>query len=317
MEMEMPVDILMMGPMRPIEQRLEAEFTVHRLWKLSDRAAFLAEMGPKIRGLVAYSGAALVDRKFLESVPAVEIIGNMGVGYESIDIAAAKAQGIAVTNAGAANAVDVAEHAFGLVLAVARRIAAGDRYIRDGRWPTEGRMPITHRVTGRRLGILGLGNIGEEVAKRAAGFDMKIFYHNRRPRAELPYEYVESVEELARKVDFLVIATPGGEGTYRLVDGAVLEALGPEGVLVNIARGTVVDEAALVDALVDGRLGGAGLDVFDAEPQVPARLMALSNVVLQPHQAGATVEGIAAAIDVLVENLRNHFAGKPIVNRVA
>jgi hydroxypyruvate reductase len=133
----------------------------------------------------------------------------------------------------------------------------------------------------------------------------------------MPYEYVESVEELARKVDFLVIATPGGEGTYRLVDGTVLEALGPEGVLVNIARGTVVDEAALVDALVDGRLGGAGLDVFEAEPQVPARLLALSNVVLQPHQAGATVEGIAAAIDILVENLRNHFAGRPIVNRVA
>ncbi|MDB5394033.1 MAG: binding domain of 6-phosphogluconate dehydrogenase family protein [Rhodospirillales bacterium] len=178
-------------------------------------------------------------------------------------------------------------------------------------------MPITHRVSGCNLGILGLGNIGQELAKRAAAFSMKIFYHNRHRRPDMPYEYVESVEELARKVDFLVIATPGGDETHRLVDGAVLEALGPEGVLVNIARGTVVDEAALVDALADGRLGGAGLDVFDAEPRMPARLFDLPNVVLQPRQAGATVEGIAAAVDVLIANLRNYFAGQPIVNRIA
>jgi hydroxypyruvate reductase len=316
MELELPVDILMMGPMRPIEQRLETEFTVHRLWKQSDPISFLAETGPKIRGIVAYSGAALVERKLLDQLPAAEIIVNMGVGYESIDIALAKARGIAVTNAGSVNAVDVAEHAFGLVLAVGRRIAAGDRYIRGGRWPAEGRMPITRRVSGCDLGILGLGHIGAELAKRATAFDMKIFYHNRRPRTDMPYEYVPSVEALARKVDFLVIATPGGDETRHLVDRGVLDALGPQGVLVNIARGSVVDETALVDALVDGRLGGAGLDVFDAEPHVPERLFDLPNVVVQPHQGGATVEGIAAAIDVLVVNLRSYFEGKPIVNRI-
>ena len=313
----MPIDILMMGPMRPIEQRLDGEFLVHRLWKQVDREAFLSEVGPKIRGVVAYSGASLVDRALLESLPAVEFIGNMGVGYESIDLVEAVARGIVVTNAGAANAEDVAEHAFGLVLAVGRRIVAADRYVRDGRWATHGRMPITRRVSGRPLGILGLGHIGMEIARRAAAFDLKIFYHNRQPKADIPYCYVETVQALADQVDILVVATPGGEGTRRLVDRAVLDALGAEGILINIARGSVVDEAALVDALAEGRLGGAGLDVFEHEPQVPARLLDMANVVLQPHQAGATVEGIAAAIDVLIDNLRNHFAGRPVVNRVA
>ncbi len=312
----MPVDILMMGPMRPIEQRLEHDFIIHRFWQQPDPAAFLAEAGPKIRGIVGYSGAALVDRKLLDLLPAVEIIGNMGVGYETIDIATAKARGIVVTNAGAANAVDVAEHAFGLILAVGRRIVAGDRYVRDGRWPLEGRMPVTHRVSGRNIGIVGLGNIGIEVARRAAAFDMKVFYHNRRPRPDMSYEYVASVVELARKVDFLVVATPGGDGTHHLIDRDILDALGAHGVLVNIARGSVVDEVALVEALVDGRLAGAGLDVFDAEPIVPERLFGLTNVVVQPHQSGATAEGIAAAIDILIVNLTNYFLGGPIVNRI-
>ncbi len=312
----MPVDILMMGPMRPIEQRLEGEFTIHRLWQHDDRGAFLAEIGSRIRGVVAYSGAALLDRTVIDALPAVEIVANMGVGYESIDTEAAAERGIPVTNAGAANAVDVAEHAFGLVLAVGRRIVAGDRYVREGRWLAKGRMGVTRRVTGRPIGIIGLGNIGAEIAKRATAFDMAIHYHNRHPRTDLPYEYVPSVVELAAKVDFLVIATPGGDQTHHLVDAAVLAALGPEGVLVNIARGSVVDQTALVDALVGGRLGGAGLDVFEAEPNVPDSLFGLPNVVVQPHQAGATVEGIAAAIDILVLNLQNHFAGRPIVNRV-
>jgi hydroxypyruvate reductase len=314
--MTMSADILMMGPMRPIEQRLADEFTIHRLWQHADRAAFLAEVGPGIRGVVAYSGAALLDRAMLDALPAVEIVVNMGVGYESIDTAAAADHGIPVTNAGAANAVDVAEHAFGLVLAVGRRIVAGDRHVREGRWLAKGRMGVTRRVTGCALGIVGLGNIGAEIAKRAAAFDMTIRYNNRHPRADLPYEYVPSIAALASKSDFLVIATPGGDETHHLVDAQVIEALGAEGVLVNIARGSVVDQAALVDALVGGRLGGAGLDVFENEPDVPASLFDLPNVVVQPHQAGATAEGIAAAIDILVLNLRNHFAGKPIVNRV-
>ena len=312
----MQVDILMMGPMRLIEQRLEPEFSLHRLWLQKDKHAFLAEIGPRIHGVVTYSGAVLVDAAILSALPNVQIITNMGVGYESIDIALARAREIPVTNAGSVNAVDVAEHAFGLILDVGRGIVAGDRYVRAGRWAAEGRMPITHRVGGRKLGILGLGHIGLEIAKRAAAFDMPVFYHNRHRRADVSYAYVESVAGLAAAVDVLVVATPGGDGTRHLVDRDVLDALGPEGILINIARGTVVDEAALVEALTTGRLGGAGLDVFAAEPHVPEALFGLSNVVLQPHQSGATYEGIAAAIDILISNLRNHFAGKSIVNRI-
>lgn len=312
----MPVDILMMGRMKPIEQKLEPEFSLHRPWLHDDRAAFLNAVGPSIRGIVAYSGAALVDAEIFDALPNIEIIVNMGVGYESIDTDLAKARGIPVTNAGSVNAVDVGEHAFGLVLAVGRGIAAGDRYVRAGRWMAEGRMAITHRVSGRKLGIVGMGNIGLEIAKRAAAFDMPVFYHNRHRRADTPYMYVETVAELARMVDVLVVATPGGEGTQHLVDGAVLDALGKDGIMVNIARGTVIDETALVDALTAGRLAGAGLDVFEDEPNVPKALFELPNVIVQPHQGGATYEGIAAAVDVLVANLRNHFAGKPLLNRI-
>lgn len=241
----------------------------------------------------------------------------MGVGYDSIDIAIARQRGIVVTNAGNANAVDVGEHAFALVLAVGRAIAAGDRYVRAGRWVKEGRMAITHRVSGRTLGIVGMGHIGLEVARHAANFGMAVFYHNRAPRTDTTHIYVGSVVELARKVDILVVATPGGDGTRHLVDRAVIDALGPEGIIVNIARGTVIDQAALVAALTEGRLAGAGLDVFEDEPNVPEALFDHPHVIVQPHQGGATYEGIAAAVGILIENMKNHFAGKPVVNRVA
>lgn len=313
----MSVDILMMGPMRPIEQGLlEPDFILHRLWQHEDKAAFLKEIGPRIRGAVAYSGAALMDAQIFATLPKLEIVGNMGVGYDSIDTSVARQRGIIVTNAGNANEVDVGEHAFGLVLAVGRAIAAGDRYIRAGRWVKEGRMAITHRVSGRKLGILGMGHIGLEVAKHAANFRMPVFYHNRTSRTDVDYTYAESVIDLARQVDVLVVATPGGEGTRHLVDRAVIEALGPEGVIVNIARGTVIDEAAMVEALTEGKLAGAGLDVFDDEPNVPEALFGHPHVILNPHQGGATYEGIAAAVGILIENMKNHFSGKPVVNRV-
>jgi lactate dehydrogenase-like 2-hydroxyacid dehydrogenase len=314
----MTVEILMMGPMKPIEQRLEPDFIIHKLWELSDRAAILREAGPRIRGIVAYSGAALVDAELMAALPELGIVGNMGAGFDSVDIDVARSRGIVVTNAGGANAVDVGEHAFGLILDVGRSIAAGDRYVRAGRWASEGRMKLTHRVSGRRLGILGMGNIGYEVAKRGAAFDMPVAYHNRHPRADVPYRYCASALELAQSVDVLVVAAPGGDETRHLVDRAILDALGPQGILVNIARGTVIDEAALIEALSSGRLAGAGLDVFEDEPNVPERLFTLENVVLQPHQGGATYEGVQGAIDALVRNFRNFFFdGGPIVNRVA
>jgi lactate dehydrogenase-like 2-hydroxyacid dehydrogenase len=311
------VEILIMGRLPSLEEHLAANFDLHRFWLNSDRSAFLAEIGPRIRGVVTYSGASALDKSVLDGLPSVEIICNMGAGYESIDIAAAGARGIIVTNAGGVNAVDVAEHAFGLILCVARNIVAADSYARNGRWKAEGRMPLGRRLSGRKLGILGLGNIGLAVARCASGFDMPIYYHNRRPVPAIPYQYVETPEALARIVDVLVVAAPGGAQTRRLVDRAVIDALGPGGILVNVGRGSVIDEAALIDALSEGRLGGAGLDVFEAEPDIPERLRSLSNVVLQPHIAGATREAVTAAIETVASNMLSHFAGGPVKHRVA
>src|SRR5579883_428740 len=255
----MAIEILMMGPMGPIERGLVSDFTLHRLPPEGEREVFFARSGKNVRGVVAYSGAALLDERLLARLPNVEIVTNMGVGYESVDLEAAKARGIIVTNAGSVNAEDVAEHAFGLMLDVARNISAGDRYVRSGQWPIKGRMPMTHRVTGRRLGILGLGHIGLGVARRAEAFAMPVAYHNRRRRPDVPYRYMADLVELAREVDFLVAATPGGDETRNLINREVLDALGPEGFLVNVGRGSVVDEPALIAALQEKRIAGAGL----------------------------------------------------------
>ena len=313
----MAIEIMMMGPMGPIERGLAPDFTLHRLPPEPEREAFFERSGAKIRGIVAYSGAALLDGRLLAHLPHVEIVTNMGVGYETVDLDAAKARGIIVTNAGSVNAEDVGEHAFGLMLDVARNIAAGDRYVRAGQWAVKGRMPMTHRVTGRKLGVLGLGHIGLAVARRAEAFAMAVSYHNRSPRADVPYRYVPNLVELAREVDFLVAATPGGDETRNLINRDVIDALGPEGILVNVGRGSVVDEPALIEALQQKRLAGAGLDVFADEPNVPQALIALPNVVLQPHQAGATYEGVAAAVDLVISNMKAHFAGGEVQNRVA
>ena len=249
----MAVEILIMGRLPALEEHLAASFHLHRFWLNSDRAAFLREIGPRIRGVVTYSGASPLDKSVLDGLPRAEIICNMGAGYESIDIAAAGARGIIVTNAGGVNAVDVAEHAFGLILCVARNMVAADSYVRSGRWKAEGRMPLGRRLSGRKLGILGLGHIGLAVARRGEAFDMPVFYHNRRPVSGVPYQYVDTPEALARSVDVLVVATPGGAQTRRLVDRKVIDALGPGGILVNVGRGSVIDEAALIDALAEGR----------------------------------------------------------------
>jgi hydroxypyruvate reductase len=311
----MPIDILMIAPMSSVERGLK-NYTVHHLPPADARPAFLKSMAARIRGIVTYSGGGVVDQALLDELPEVEIITNMGVGYDSVDMTAARARNIIVTNAGSSNAIDVGEHAIGLMLDVGRKISFGDRYVRAGEWAKTGRIKVTHRVSGKKLGIVGLGNIGLEIAKRAAAFDMPIAYHNRKPRTNVPYRYVESVVTLAEESDILICATPGGDETRHLISGAVIGALGPDGIFVNIGRGTTVDEAALVTALSSGALGGAGLDVFENEPRVPEVLLSLPNVVLQPHVGGATYEGIAAAVDTLVLNFDLHFAGKPVLTPV-
>lgn len=304
----MPIDILMIAPMASVERGLK-DYTVHHM-------PFSPSVAERIRGIVTYSGGGIVDQALLNDLPKVEIITNMGVGFDSVDMAAARARNIIVTNAGASNAIDVAEHAIGLMLDVGRKISFGDRYVRAGEWAKTGRIKLTHRVSGKKLGIVGLGNIGLEIAKRAAAFGMPIAYHNRKARSDVPYRYVDNVVKLAEESDILICATPGGEGTRHLISGVVIGALGPEGIFVNVGRGTTVDEASLVTALESGALGGAGLDVFEDEPRVPDALLTLPNVVLQPHVGGATYEGIAAAVETLVRNFDLHFAGKAVLTPV-
>ncbi len=259
----------------------------------------------EIEALIA---AAPISADLIATLPRLRLIAAYGVGVDKIDLAAARARGIAVTNTPGPTDGCVADMAFALLLAAARGVVSGDRFVRAGKWP-EAQFPLLPRIHHRRMGIIGLGRIGREIARRAAGFDMPVSYHNRRPLTDVDYAFSESPAALAKDVDILMIACPGGEATRHLVDANVLRALGPRGILVNIARGSVIDEAALIDALENGTIAAAGLDVFDHEPEVPARLIALDNVVLTPHRAGGTIETWQECADMVVANLRAHYTG--------
>lgn len=298
----------------PTVEQLDANFTVHRLWQAKHRSAFFGEIRQQVRA-IATGGGAPVGPELLDELPRTEIISTMSIGLDHIDLKAAKARGIAVTNTPDVLTDDVADIGMALVLAVARRIVVGDRHVRDGKWLQAG-LPLAAKIGGAKMGILGLGRIGLAVAKRAEVFGMKIAYHGPRPKPGLPYRYYSNLEEMARESDYLMVSCPGGAETRNLVNGTVLEALGPKGVVVNIARGSVIDEPAMVKALQEGRLGGAGLDVFVEEPRVPEALFALDNVVLQPHVGSATHATRAAMGQLVVDNLKAHFAGKPLLTPV-
>jgi lactate dehydrogenase-like 2-hydroxyacid dehydrogenase len=237
------------------------------------------------------------------------------VGYDTVDVAAAKARGVAVTNTPDVLTEEVADLAMGLLYATVRRIPQGDRYVREGKW-LKGAMALTESLQGKTLGIIGMGRIGQSIAKRAEAANMKIAYQGPRRKAELAYAYHADPVALAKATGMLMIACPGGESTRGLVSRAVIEALGPKGVIVNIARGTVIDEPALLEALRQNRIAGAGLDVFADEPRVPEAFFALDNVVLQPHVASATHQTRAAMGQLVIDNLAAHFAGKPLLTPV-
>lgn len=309
--------LLMVGPLLPdLVADLESRYHVHRLWEAADADALLREHGPSIRG-IATSGRFGATRELINALPALEGIFSFGVGYDTIDIAAAQARGVVVTNTPGVLDACVADTALALMLAAPRRIAQADRFVRDGRWPSEG-FPLGTRLTGKRCGIVGLGNIGLQIARRAAAFDMDILYTNRKPRADAPagYTYCPNIEALAAQCDFLVLAVPGGDATRHMVNAKVLDALGPQGWLINIARGTVVDEAALVAALQDKRIAGAGLDVFENEPATPAALNAMDNVVMLPHIASGTHETRRAMAELTVANLDGWFREEKVLTRV-
>jgi hydroxypyruvate reductase len=304
----MKPDILLIEPMMPeVEAQLDAAYRVHRLFQANDRAALIAEIGPSIRAIVT-GGAHGASNEVVDALPALEIIAINGIGTDAVDLERARARSVRVTTTPDVLTEDVADLALGLMLATSRRICVADRFVRAGRWPS-GHLELSARVNGKRLGIFGLGHVGRAVARRAEGFGMPIAYTERHA-ADVAYRFVPVLEDLARDSDFLVIAASGGPATRGIVNRPVLDALGPTGTLINVARGSVVDERELVAALAEGRLGGAGLDVFAHEPDVPPALWAMDNVVLQPHQASATVETRHAMAELVLANLAAHFAGR-------
>jgi lactate dehydrogenase-like 2-hydroxyacid dehydrogenase len=297
-----------------LDQSLDAAYQAHRLHLAPHPAALLAEVGPSIRALVT-TGAGGVPNAVLDALPALEIIAIRGVGTDKVDLEHARARGLRVTATLDVLTEDVADLALALLLAVSRRVCVGDAFVRAGKWPTQG-LPLAARVWGKRAGILGLGSIGQAIARRALGFGMRVAYTGRGPKPGVPYPYVASLLDLARDSDVLFIAASGNPATQGIVDAQVLDALGPQGILVNIARGSLVDEPALVAALARGRLGAAGLDVFKHEPQVPEDLLAMDNVVLQPHQGSATAECRLDMGNLVLANLAAHFTGQPLPTAV-
>nr|PZN45665.1 MAG: 2-hydroxyacid dehydrogenase [Pseudomonadota bacterium] len=291
-----------------IEEGLTKHFTLHKLAEVGDETAFFREVGPRIRG-VAAGGAGKADRALIEKLPALEIIANFGVGYDGIDVKAAAERGIIVTNTPDVLTGEVADLALGLLLATVRQIPQVDRYLRAGKW-LEKPYPLTTTLRERKIGILGLGRIGKAIARRCEAFDLEIAYHGRRRQDDVPYRYYDNLVDMARDVDVLMVVAPGGDATYHIVNEEVLNALGPNGILINVGRGTVVDEKALIAALRDGRILSAGLDVFENEPHVPAELIAMDHVVLLPHVGSASVYTRNAMGQLVVDNLVSWFEGK-------
>ena len=298
-------------------ERLEARFTVHKYHLAADREAFVAGLADRVRAIAITTPGDPCDRAMIEALPTLEIIAANAVGVDFIDRAAAAERGVIVTNTPGVLTNCVADHGMGLLLAISRGIVEGDRYVRAGRWPTEGDMRLTTGLKGKTVGIVGLGRIGKEVAKRAEAFGMGIAYYGRHRQEGVPHPYFAEVAGLAHVADYLVLCCPGGAETRHLIDASVLEALGPKGFLVNIARGSVVDEAALVTAARNQVIAGAAIDVFEDEPNVPEALFGLDNVVVQPHQASATIETRTAMGDLMIENLTRHFAGELVPTSVA
>jgi lactate dehydrogenase-like 2-hydroxyacid dehydrogenase len=308
--------LLQNGRLMPrLEEGLARAYDVHPLWREADAPAFLRARGPEFTGLVTSAGVG-APRALLEALPALRVVASFGVGYDTIDLETARRRGIAVSTTPDVLTDCVADLAVGLLVAVMRGIVAGDRFVRRGAW-LAGKYPLTTRVSGKRLGIVGLGRIGRAVARRAAGFDLELAYHGRRPAAGAPFRFEPSLVELARWADALVLSCAGGPETRHLVSAEVLDALGPEGFLVNVARGSVVDEAALVRVLEERRIAGAALDVFEDEPRVPDALLRMENVVLLPHVASGTEETRAAMAELVLENLRTFYAAGRLVTPLA
>ena len=310
-------DILMPNPMAPFAvEQLAALGTLHKLWEAADREALLAAIAPRVEAIAAGPGHLKLDGAFLGRFAKLKIVSSFGVGYDHIDAAWAGAHGIVVTNTPGVLDEEVADTALGLLLCTVRRLPQAERYLRAGEW-LKAAFPLSDTLRGKTIGILGLGRIGKAIARRCEAFGLKIVYHGRTRQDEVDYLYYPTLVDMARAVDILLVITPGGAGTANIVDAAVLEALGPKGVLINVARGSVVDEAALIEALKAGRIAAAGLDVFADEPRVPQALIGMDNVVLLPHVGSASHHTRRAMGQLVVDNVASFLAGRGPLTPVA
>jgi lactate dehydrogenase-like 2-hydroxyacid dehydrogenase len=306
-------EILQMGPlMGRITEAIEAAYTVHRYWEADDKPALLARIAPSVQAIATNGNA---KREVIEALPNLRLVSSFGVGYDGVDAQACREHGVRLTNTPDVLNDAVAELTMALMLALCRRIPQADAYTRAGKWLAKG-YPLTDELTGKRVGILGLGRIGKEIARRCQAFRMRVAYHGRTEQPFEPFEYYADLAAMARDVDWLVVIAPGGAATKGIVSRQVLEALGRKGCIVNVARGSLIDQDAMVEMLVSGALRGAALDVFADEPRVPEVLFGLDNVVLSPHQGSATVKTRNAMADLVIDNLAAHFAGKPLLTPV-
>ncbi|KAK7294204.1 hypothetical protein RJT34_17090 [Clitoria ternatea] len=306
------IGVLLMAHSLPyLEQELEKRYNLFRMWEYPQKAQFLKQNAASIRAVVGTSSAG-ADAELIEALPKLEIVSSFSVGVDKVDLNKCKEKGIRVTNTPDVLTDEVADLTIGLILALLRRICECDRYVRAGKWK-QGDYKLTTKFSGKTVGIIGLGRIGTAIAKRAEGFNCSICYYSRTEKRDSKYKYYPSVVELASNCHILVVACPLTEETHHIINREVMNALGPKGYLINIGRGKHVDEPELVSALLEGRLGGAGIDVFECEPNVPEELFGLENVVLLPHVGSATVETRTAMADLVLGNLEAHFLGKPLL----
>jgi len=306
------IEIVQVGPsVASFNKALDDAYLVHKLWLAPDRAAMLAEVAPRVRAIATTAGFG-AKRDLIDALPKVEIVACFGVGVDAIDTAYCKQRGIPVTNTPDVLTEDVADTAIALTLATLRRLPQGDRFIREGKWG-KSNFPLADTLGGKIMGIFGMGRIGQATAKRAEACGMRVIYSGPRAKPDLPQPYLPSLRALAEACDVLMITSPGGAETAKQVNAEILQALGPKGYVVNVARGSIIDEPALIAALQNGTIAGAGLDVFADEPNVPEALWTMDNVVLQPHIGSATQQTRDAMGALTVRNLAAHFAGEPLL----
>ena len=308
------IPILLVSPVLPsLLQSLEENFQVHKLWLADSANDFLIERGPSILGVVSTFAHGVSD-DLMAQLPNLEIIASYGVGLDRINLETLKKRGITLSNTPDIQE-PVADLAIALLLSVTRKICLADRYVREGRW-SQGAFPLSSSLQGKTCGIVAMGRIGQAIAKRAEAFGLNIAYYGPNQK-DVPYHYFKDLEALAKKSDFLILALPGGKETYHIINERILDALGPKGYLINIARGSVVDESALIASLKDGKIAGAGLDVFEVEPLGNSPLFEMENVVVVPHIASATTEMRKEMGDVVIANLKAHFSGQPLITPVS